>query len=571
MLQMMFAMQMRDGSQSWRLRGWCIGSFALLLLAYVIRHPHGVVRTVELVTWVQFFLAVVIGGSLTGWRVTQFPKSRAAEFHLAMPVSDWVIVGGDLLSGMVRTALVMMTALPIIAAMYGAGWVDFPQAFAMFSIPLACGWLVGISLAVVAYSPVWLRRVIEIAMMILVLAYLILFGLAAQFFLPWLLMLWIEYSKTSIAVWIDPNEAMRYFNPFRLLGVLGQEEQAQIGLRVAAVLAMLLGLCGLGAWRLQQRLRAHYLEENYGNQYRKKEYVKPIRDNPLAWWTHRRVSRFRGQINVYLGWATIGLFSAWMIFHASWPTWLGPMLMLAFHIFGGQAMLGVFALQFGLVATAFLSGLWDSNPQQRVGRLELLLVSPLEAQQFLEGSIAASWTRGKQFLAMAVFVWTMAVLADRIAWWNLALLLPCAAIYVFAYFALAFRNFTFVKSDRASASWGMAMSLGSPFLTMACFMSGFGKLGAVTPLGGIFLLALPANLIERLTGWPWYQALAIILVAFAAYFVLGVWLLRTTLASFDHEIRAWFAYHLISPDVRKSTAPAEAAPATAVALAKSSG
>jgi len=94
MLATQLAAQMSQPSQAWRLHAWClVGALSLFATAWVFE-PSGPAQTVNMIALVQLALAVLIGGSLTGWRATQLPKTRASEFYLITPVSDWVIVGG---------------------------------------------------------------------------------------------------------------------------------------------------------------------------------------------------------------------------------------------------------------------------------------------------------------------------------------------------------------------------------------------------------------------------------------------------------------------------------------------
>ena len=208
-------------------------------------------------------------------------------------------------------------------------------------------------------------------------------------------------------------------------------------------------------------------------------------------------------------------------------------------------------MQFALVPVAFLSGLWDSNLQQRLGRLELLLVSPLEPIQFLWGSVSAGWTRGKGFLACAVAVWIAAAVAGRISWWACAGTILVAANYVLLYFSLAFRNLARVGGDRAAAVYGLSMSLGFPITTCAMFAVGLGWLGAWTPLGGIYLASRPIADQVRITGLQPAAFWAVLLTVNLVYFALSAWLLRSALARFETEIRIWFSDNLASPAARK--------------------
>lgn len=541
MLPYLLAYEFRQAAA--RVRGWSVAIVGLLALIWLVRRPVGVAETVEMVTWGLFFAAILIGGALTGWRVTQFPKTRAAEFLLVAPVDDGVWIVGRLASGMLLTACALFAATPLMAGMWGAGWIDAPQAVAMLVVPLTAGWLAGIGLASVAYSSVRLRVGLERLAMVGVTLYLVLFGLMGGWFFPWFLRTWQDNTGITAAVWYRPAEALRFFNPFRLLGMLGQSPTGEAGLtgRIVGVV-LILGLVAAAlTWRLAYRLRDHYVEENYGPRFRKKEYRRPVGDHPLSWWTIRRVSRFRGRINIYLAYVTIGLFTAWMLYGEVWPPWLAYETLYMFETLGGQAMLGAFALQYALVATAFLPGLWDSTPQQRASRFELLLVSPCEPSEYLLAGAAAGWTRGKWYLGAMTIVWTGAVFAGRIGWGAWFCLHAVAAVYCLAYFALAFRNFTRLTTERDVGLWGLGMSVGFPCLTVALFWLKLPIAAACTPLGAAYLLALPVAVAERQTGLFWPLLWGLITLTQILWAVGGINLLEHTLARCDRDLRAWYA------------------------------
>ncbi|MEK6233322.1 MAG: hypothetical protein N2C14_01270, partial [Planctomycetales bacterium] len=450
MLGTQLAMQMKYGPQSMRMRAYAAGAVGILILAWLVRNPSLPSQAVAVVAWTQFLMAVIVGGSLTGWRVTQLPKSRTAEFFLMTPRTDWEIVRIEIVGGMLRTAYVIGANVPFILAMWGGGWITPVEATALIVVPVAAGWTAGLVLAAVAYAPLWVRRFGERMVLVCILVYLVLFGLLTELFVLNFVSYAAQWTQ-NYRMWVDPAAMADFINPFRLLGVVGQHSDAQVSGRLAATLAVLFGVCLTSYWWLGWRLRRHYLEENYGSQYRRKGYVKPILENPLAWWTARRVSRFRGNVNLYLGGTTVVLYCGWMLvteyaaqlsklltpvyltwiaflfssgtadftvrlaeftteaaslpLEIGWPAWAGGQLMKMFWFLGGSAVLGVFGVQFGLVPVGFLSGLWDSNQQQRVGRLELLLVTELTARDFLGGSVAAAWTRGKWYLVGVLFLW----------------------------------------------------------------------------------------------------------------------------------------------------------------------
>lgn len=576
MLGHMLTAQMKQSNQSTQLRSWAIAVLLVFAAIWAIRRPASVPGCIELASWTLFLTSVVVGGGLTGWRVTQFTKTRAAEFYLVAPLSDWTLILGEVLGGALQTLMVLVATLPIVAAMYGAGWVDPAQAFGLITIPIAFGWLVGIALATVAYSPVWLRKLGEHIAMVFLLAYFILFGLVGHYFVPWFVGWLSQMTQTPLTVLTQFDQSLRYVNPFRLVGAIGRESGEAFFLQVLTVFGVLLGFSLLGVWYLVRRLRKHYLEENYSNQNREQKSSRPIRENPLAWWTHRRVSQFRGQINIYLGWGCVLLYSLWVAISVSQGAVVQWMIMAVFYFFGGSAMIGAFGLQFGLVSTAFLNGLWDSNTQQRVSRLELLLVSPLTAREFLGGSIAAAWTRGKHYFAMAVVAWgvpaaltvivplfrpvsrskALATLAPTSIWAFLFAMFV-AAVYVFFVFSIAFRNFARLKGDNQVARLGLLLSLGIPLLTSALFFLNLGWLGALVPLGAVFLLTSDPAWAAESTGLSWEWMWLMIFLATGCYLWMGRLLFQAAFKNFDQEIRTWFALHLISPEARKKLGTAQ--------------
>jgi len=568
MLGAQLAFQMKYGSQALRIRAWALAAVSLLIGVWLVWQPRLPSDVVLLTAWTQFFLAIFLGGSLTGWRVTQMPKSRTAEFLLVTPRTDGELVLGEILGGLLRTAFVVGAASPLILAMVGKGWITGLEGVALIVIPILCGWTAGLGLAVVAYAPLWFRRLTEAFVLLTILAYMLFIGLLGPVFIPWALSLWLRTTNSSLTILGRPVESMRYFNPFRLLGMLGQTHSTDLVWQFSGVVALLGGFCLFAVWFLGHRLRKHYLEENYGEQYRKDGKVPPIRDNPLAWWTARRVSRFRGNVNLYLGWGTIFLYSGWLLAGNRWPVWLGSHLMLVFEALGGAAMLGAAAVQFALVPVGFLSGLWDSNPQQRLGRLELLLITPLTAWDFLEGSIAASWTRGKWYLGAALCVWIAAALSPRQPWFHLgtlALLVFSATCYVVLFFAIAYRSFASVGTDRASATLGLTLTVAWPLLTLALFRLKWGAVAALMPLGGLYLLGRSPVEQARLTGLPAWGAVLEILLANVGYLVVAILLIRRGLARFEDEIHTWFADHLVAgqPRTRAPRKPRGASEPTA--------
>ena len=66
------------------------------------------------------------------------------------------------------------------------------------------------------------------------------------------------------------------------------------------------------------------------------------------------------------------------------------------------------------VPAAFQYGLWDSSAQDRCRRLELLLLTRLDARDYWEAAAAAAWRRGRGYFAVAVLLWAAATAAASV-------------------------------------------------------------------------------------------------------------------------------------------------------------
>ncbi len=205
----------------WSLRGAALGMVAVMALGQVSAAAQRPEELVLRLTWLQLLASLVIGACLVGWRVAQFPKSRAAEFHLVTPAADWQIILGEILGGAVKTVVVSGATLPFIAAMLGAGWIRLDAALAVFFVPLAGGLTAGLALAVAAYEPRWVRAWFERLTLLAILVYLVTLGLLGDYFLPiyvtWRARLSVFWDETLL----NSGDVLRYLNPFALLGDVG--------------------------------------------------------------------------------------------------------------------------------------------------------------------------------------------------------------------------------------------------------------------------------------------------------------------------------------------------------------
>lgn len=526
----------------------------VLLAVWLVRRPSEPAETVELVTWSIFLVAIVVGGATTGWRVAQWPKSRAAEFLLVAPRSDWELVGSQVLSGMLRTALVVGASTPLVALLWGWGWIGAAQAAAILSISLMAAWVAGLLLAVVAYEPAWVRLWCERLVLALVVVYLVAFGLLGQRILPPLVEWWSAHGGAPAGALVDVAAVWRYFNPFRLLGTLGDAAPGALAVRTAAVLGLLGLVLAAAVWRLVRRLRAHYWDENYSTPQAEQESAGEVGRYPLAWWTVRRVSRFRGSVNLYLFWATTVLYCGWLVRGDAWPAWLGANQLRLIDSWGGAALLGAAALQLAVLPAAFLNGLWDSNSTQRAGRLELLLVTPLDARQYLWGSAAAAWTRGRAYLLAGLVVWMAAAATGHLTWPACLALSLVGGTQLLLYFALAFRQFARIRGDAHAAAWGLALAVGLPLVSAGLLHLGWNDAALTTPLGASYLLAADrADAAAAAARVPLATSEIVLLAAAVAVQVAAsLWLLRGALVAFDREIREWLVRQWETPAAAES-------------------
>ena len=536
MLRAQLRIQMRATAQSFGMRAAAIAVTCVVAAWIWIGSSDSTALAANRLATSFIMTALVAGGCFVGWRLAQFPKSRAAEFQLVTPSSDAKIILAHALTGMLRVTLILSAALPFIVAGWGLGAISASQVVAVSLVPLLTGTLAGLLLAVVAYEPVWLRRLLERLVLVAILLYLFLFGLLGSYFVPRFYAWKADWQGGhSLAAYVD---AERWINPFRLMREVGGFPGVDFAARTLTVGMFLAALILLCWWRLSARLRTHYYEENYGNHDRRSRSQILLGTNPLSWWTARRVSRFKGNVNLYLAWATVGLYSCWLLYRSEWPSWLAVGQLRLIEAAGGEAMLAAACFHLALVPMAFLSGLWDSNMQERSGRLELLLTTPLAGQHFLAASIKAAWMRGRGYVLACLVMWMATAASGRIAWSSCVVICCLGLAYAVLYFAAAFAHFSQAATDKAVASRGLAWAVFLPLVTVALFVVGLPKAAAMTPLGSLYIAGTPRSSWANAYDLTVQQFSSIVLVQIAVCWGVAILLTRTTLARFDAQIRA---------------------------------
>jgi hypothetical protein len=178
------------------------------------------------------------------------------------------------------------------------------------------------------------------------------------------------------------------------------------------------------------------------------------------------------------------------------------------------------------VPAAFQYGLWDASVQDRCRRLELLLLTGLQARDYWHAAAVAAWKRGRGYFAVAVLLW-LALLVSEQASVERVLGALCAGVLLWAlYFALGFRSFS--RGIHANGL-GMLLTVGLPVVAVGLHHAGLPGLSALLPPGSVYGAT-------SLAGVAWVAGP--ILAA-----LLALILIRDALSSCEHHPRQWYDQH----------------------------
>jgi len=178
------------------------------------------------------------------------------------------------------------------------------------------------------------------------------------------------------------------------------------------------------------------------------------------------------------------------------------------------------------VPAAFQYGLWDPNSRERCRRLELLLLTRLDARDYWHAAVTAAWGRGRGYFGVAVLLWGTAAVAGQA---SVAQVLSAAASGVLLwglYFALGFRAFS---RGRQANGLGVLLTLGLPLAAVALFRLDLPLAATLIPPGGVYGAAQWSS-----PAWfvgPVLVALLTLLVAWEAQ------------RSCDAQLRHWYDLH----------------------------
>ena len=286
---------------------------------------------------------------------------------------------------------------------------------------------------------------------------------------------------------------------------------------------------GFTATRSAWRLKGHFDELHYRPAIdRSKGPRGEPGDHPLAWWAVRRVSEYSGRINLWLAAGFGVVYSAYTLAGDAWPAWMGRGVFHIVEAAGGIPGVATGLVVLGAVPAAFQYGLWDSNTQDRCRRLELLLLTGLDAVDYWDAAALAALRRGRGYLGVALMLGVAAMLGGKISFLALGGAIASSVVLWSLYFVLGFRAFT--RGVQANSS-GMLLTVGLPLATFVLFRMGLPAVAAILP---------PATVYGPLVGLSaWYWIPGPILAGAAALTIA-----RRSLEQCDTELRRWYErYH----------------------------
>jgi hypothetical protein len=472
---------------------------------------------------VALVLGIVEGGAVVGWRLTQLPKSPALEFLLVSPLRPRGVFLAETLVGVTRFALVQLAGLPALAMLAWKGVIAPVDLWALAFMPFAWGVVTGLGITAWAYEPRAGRKAAEVVALLGVLFYLVVGVLAAEKLPLWLQQLppaWANAVQAAVLAAHNENPfgvVRNWFDPAR--GAAAVWEPFVTLHRAAGLLVLLFAV------RAAFRLKPHFHDRHYRPLTADRlARTEDVGDRPLSWWAVKRVMEYGGRVNLWLAGGFGLAYAAYLIAGDQWPAWMGRLVFQLFEKWGGAATVAAAMCVLAAVPAAFQFGLWDPTITDRCRRLELLLLTDLDARDYWHASLAAAWRRGHDYLYVAGLLWVALVVAGRVAWYEgLAAAAGGIVLWMFC-FAVGFRAFCTGRQASGIASF---LTLGMPLVLFGLLRAGLVELAGLVPVGACYLPAAGE------LGAGWAAGLALMGAA-------TVWLTRRGLARCDDELRAWY-------------------------------
>lgn len=503
-------------------RAVAVHAVLLALLAWtVVGNPNPAGRTAA--AHFALVLGIVEGGALVGWRLTQLPKSQALEFLLVSPLRPRGVFLAEAAVGVCRFAVVQLAGLPALAALTWQGLISPADLWPLALMPFAWGVVTGLGVTVWAYEPFAGRKAAEVVALLGVLVYLVVGVLAAEKLPLWLQQLppaWANAVQAGVLAAHNENPfgvVRNWFDPARDPAAVWHDFVALH--QTAAVVVALFAL------RAAVRLKPHFHDRHYRPLTADRAArTEDVGTRPLSWWAVRRVMEYGGRVNLWLAGGFGLAYAIYLMAGDAWPAWLGRLVFQLFENWGGAPAVAAAMCVLAAVPAAFQFGLWDATVSDRCRRLELLLLTDLDARDYWHASLSAAWRRGHHYLYVAELLWVALAVAGRVEWYEaLAAAIGGAVLWMF-YFAVGFRAFCTGTQASGLAS---LLTLGLPLVLFALLKAGLPQVAGLVPVAACYLPAAGA----LNAGW----AVGLVLMGAAT-----VWLTRRGLMRGDAELRAWY-------------------------------
>ena len=468
-------------------------------------------------------LGIVEGAALIGWRLTQMPKSQALEFLLTSPIQPKRLFLAEAIVGVCRFALIQLAGLPIVGGLLFSGTVDPQDLLVLWVMPFAWGLVAGLLLTSWIYEPQVVKGIGQLVAFGGVLVYLVIGVMAAEN-----LLLWLQQLPEWLGAFI--YHSVRFFHDLNPFGIVrywfsGDRVDWIARERFFGLHAFVVFLIVAATTRAAYRLRGHFHERHYKPIDSSREsQLDKIGDTPLSWWAVRRVMEYSGKVNLWLAGGFCLIYAAYIVAGDAWPPWMGKLVFQLFENWGGPPAIATACVVMATVPAVFQFGLWDATTQDRCRRLELLLLTDLDEQDYWRASLSASWKRGRGYLVSAILLWFALGMSGRNTW-SEVMASACAACLVWVFsFAVGFRAFSTGKQTSVVSS---LLVLGMPMILVGLLKLGFVSAANFLPVGLIYM-PLKSGLTPA-----WFAAYCFMTVG-------TVGLSRYGLARCDAGLRRWY-------------------------------
>ena len=466
---------------------------------------------------------IVEGAVLIGWRLTQLPKSQALEILFTSPVQPKAIFFAEALVGIARLVLVTLSGLPILLLMVLTGRIEPLDLAPMLLMPFTWGTITGIGLTVWAYETLGIRKIGEYVAMLGILLYLIIGVLAGENLRRWLQELPPVLGETLFRA----IQCLHSFNPFGVMQYWMDANRIPevAGERMVMVQGAALILLALLFMRGMCRLKGHFHDRHYKPiDCRRVEQTEQIGQRPLSWWAVRRVMEYSGRVNLWLAGGFGLLYAGYLVAGDSWPHWMGRLVFEIFERMGGAPALVTGLVVLAAVPAAFQYGLWDSSTPDRCRRLELLLLTELDADDYWHASLSAAWRRGRGYFAVALVLWIALGISGRASVPGIFGSMSAAVILWGFSFVMGFLAFS---NGRQANGLGTFLTLGLPAIVFGLNNAGQTMLASFLPPGAVYVA------LTQSPDWHWLPG----------PFIVGgitLWLAKRALGRCESGLRAWY-------------------------------